>query len=649
VPAAYHWSNSRPSQSQKIVVVHFKAQLHFWARNYSIELHPPQPYLFSLSAQTHVADLKLTLAICYSTEKLEESLETDSTNMKLINTSTLELHDFYLADIPPYAILSHTWSDGEVNFQEMSSKNCSSKKGFAKIARTCQIALADGLEYAWVDTCCIDKSSSAELSEAINSMYQWYAKAAFCYVFLEDLPSDGTWDLAEKALPTCRWFTRGWTLQELLAPRIASNVRFYDKKFFYRGSKVEFVNAISKCTGVPRDVLMGVDAIAKYSVASKMSWAARRKTTRLEDSAYCLLGIFDVNMPLLYGEGGKAFRRLQEEIIKRHNDLTIFSWKTSRLPNTRVLGLFAESPEAFIHSSLSVPFSFDFVDFSVTNKGLRISGDLPLHVVYTKRQPRREGYQYAVFISYTPNVADGMIFLRKLGPKIFYRALLPEGTSSFAGRGDTAFSETDAVEDTSEYYILIDQNQKFSSKAFLNGALHIPPISKYDGFELQLRDAIPQTLWDVTNTVFLKPRPGDEVRYPLVIAATFGGMVDHQFLELVLLCDYRSDVGSPICRIFFKGSYPRVVEMLFQGRNRNESIYWSQFQFDCPEILQLGNTIEISRKERRRVVISAWFERKKVNVAMITHREDVEMFSLRIDFTVKDNAVRVFDPLGDQV
>jgi hypothetical protein len=330
--------------------------------------------------------------------------------MKLINTSTLELHDFYLAELPPYAILSHTWGDEEVNFQEMSSKNCSSKKGFAKIAKTCQIALADGLEYAWVDTCCIDKSSSAELSEAINSMYQWYAKAAFCYVFLEDLPPDGTWELAEKALPSCRWFTRGWTLQELLAPKTPNNVHFYDKEWFYRGSKVDFISVISKCTRVPVAVLTRVDAMAEYSVASKMSWAARRETTRLEDSAYCLMGIFDVNMPLLYGEGGKAFRRLQEEIIKRHNDLTIFAWEASQSPSTGILGLFAETPEAFTHSSLISPFLDDFVEFSVTNKGLRISGGLPLRGVRTKA---RDSDIYAIFVgAYTPDDIPGGIYLR---------------------------------------------------------------------------------------------------------------------------------------------------------------------------------------------------------------------------------------------
>jgi hypothetical protein len=237
-----------------------------------------------------------------------------------------------------------------------------------------------------------------------------------------------------------------------------------------------------------------------------------------------------------------------------------------------------------------------------------------------------------------------------LGPKLFYRALIPDGISSLAGFGDTEFSEIYKVtaEDTPEYYILIDQTQRTSNRAFLNYALHIPPILKSDGFELHFTDAVPQTLWDVTNRVLLKPRPGNGVQYRMVMAATFCGTVDDQWLELVILCNFISGFRSPTCRIFFKGSYPRVEAMLFQERNRNESIHWSQFQFDCPEILQLDNTID-SREGRRRSVISAWFEWKKVNVAMITHREDVDMFSLRIDFTVTDNAERVFGPLGDQV
>jgi len=111
--------------------------------------------------------------------------------MRLLDTKTLKFRDFYQIDIPPYAILSHTWGDEEVVFQEMSSRNQKLKKGFTKIKKTCDLAHEDGLDYAWVDTCCIDKSSSAELTEAINSMYQWYSEADLCYVYLEDLLSGG--------------------------------------------------------------------------------------------------------------------------------------------------------------------------------------------------------------------------------------------------------------------------------------------------------------------------------------------------------------------------------------------------------------------------------------------------------------------------
>jgi hypothetical protein len=141
--------------------------------------------------------------------------------MRLINTRTLELQDFSLSIIPPYAILSHTWGGDEVTFQDMSLPGHILKTGYSKIKQTCQLALQDSLEFAWVDTCCIDKSSSAELTESINSMFQWYMNAAVCYVFL-DLPENGQ---AEDGLNKCRWFTRGWTLQELLAP---NTVKFYD-------------------------------------------------------------------------------------------------------------------------------------------------------------------------------------------------------------------------------------------------------------------------------------------------------------------------------------------------------------------------------------------------------------------------------------
>jgi hypothetical protein len=305
--------------------------------------------------------------------------------MRLINTRTLELHDFYLLDIPPYAILSHTWGDGEVTFQDMSSPSRSLKKGYTKILQTCRLAQDQGIDFAWVDTCCIDKSSSAELTESINSMFDWYKNAIVCYVYLVDLPSNTS------ALTSCRWFTRGWTLQEMLAPR---RLDFYDMTWNLVGSKLSFIGTISKTTGIPPKVLLGDIALSDCSVAARMSWAASRQTTRVEDVAYCLLGIFDVNMPLIYGEGCKSFRRLQEEIIKRNADLTIFAWDAPQegSNNRQFLDLFAQSPAVFAHSSGVKAFKDDFPEFSVSNKGLLLSGDIPLRALIMPEEDDRKIY-----------------------------------------------------------------------------------------------------------------------------------------------------------------------------------------------------------------------------------------------------------------
>jgi hypothetical protein len=213
--------------------------------------------------------------------------------MRLLNTSTELLEEFIDTSIPPYAILSHTWGDGEVSLKDMiRDPACKSKLGYTKISMTCQLAQEDGLQYAWIDTCCIDKSSSAELSEAINSMYQWYKKAEKCYAYLFDLDStltglDSTltW---RKRLPQCRWFSRGWTLQELIAP---ADVWFYDGKWNLVFQKSEDSHMLKRITGIHQDVLKGSRSMLSMSVAQRMSWASRRVTTRAEDEAYCLLGI----------------------------------------------------------------------------------------------------------------------------------------------------------------------------------------------------------------------------------------------------------------------------------------------------------------------------------------------------------------------
>jgi hypothetical protein len=258
-----------------------------------------------------------------------------SANMWLINVNTMKLELFQGAHMPPYGILSHTWGDHEPSFRDLDNWCLTSKKpGAQKIELTCRQAKMDGLNYAWVDTCCIDQNSSAELAEAINSMFIWYKKAERCYAFLSDVEKD---HFGEQ-FPRSRWFTRGWTLQELIAPR---TVNFYDANWEPIGSKHALVPQITAITKIDQETLKGAN-IEIVSIAKRMSWAANRQTTRVEDLAYCLLGIFNINMPMLYGEGERAFRRLQEEIFRsKHSDQSLFAWGVP--PNLEII-----DPHAFL-------------------------------------------------------------------------------------------------------------------------------------------------------------------------------------------------------------------------------------------------------------------------------------------------------------
>ncbi|PMD16890.1 hypothetical protein NA56DRAFT_730642, partial [Hyaloscypha hepaticicola] len=185
--------------------------------------------------------------------------------------------------------------------------------GWSKVTGCCAQAALDGWEYVWIDSCCIDKTSSAELSEAINSMFRWYKKAEVCYAYLSDVSSasDDPRNFPSQ-FSQSKWFTRGWTLQELLAPHY---VDFFDQTWTWIGSKGSLNAVISQITGIA-DLVCYKEA----SVAQKMSWASYRETTRIEDLSYCLLGLFGVHMPPLYGEGENAFMRLQREIMNTTDD-----------------------------------------------------------------------------------------------------------------------------------------------------------------------------------------------------------------------------------------------------------------------------------------------------------------------------------------
>ncbi|RMZ17309.1 hypothetical protein D0862_00872 [Hortaea werneckii] len=339
--------------------------------------------------------------------------------MLLLNARTYALKFFHTAKTaPPYAILSHTWEDDEVLFKDMDDlEKAKAKSGWQKIEYICRQALNDGLEWAWVDTCCIDKSSSAELSEAINSMFNWYKCSMVCYVYLCDLTMTATlrddhpmiitwlglaeqfsaWDRSHPmvglvALPAsedlwkdheeyfeavtsvaisarrivdegyglhcsesdislidtlgafsrAKWWSRGWTLQELLAPR---DIVFMDQNWQQISRLPELVVTVSTISNVDVEVLLKTAPLESRCIAERLSWASKRSTTREEDTAYSLLGIFDANMPLLYGEGSRAFKRLQEIISLRSNDLSIYAWLKPLLVDDHLM--FAASPSYF--------------------------------------------------------------------------------------------------------------------------------------------------------------------------------------------------------------------------------------------------------------------------------------------------------------
>ncbi|KAI1854216.1 hypothetical protein JX265_000620 [Neoarthrinium moseri] len=294
------------------------------------------------------------------------------------------MHDFFGSSIPDFAILSHTWGTEEITYQQWMARDDSEgslacKSGYQKIIRASQQAREDGLDWIWIDTNCIDKTSSAELTEAINSMFKWYNDSKVCYAYLADV-AIADLSARDSTFRRSLWFTRGWTLQELLAPKY---LVFYTREWVPIGerSHPRLLLSISKATAIEPMYLTGHRSVTMASVAKRMSWLSKRRTTRDEDIAYCMLGIFGVNMPLLYGEGSKAFLRLQEEIIKVSHDHSLFCWTfTAEVPLDWV-SILAPTPGAFERSANYVPKELRqaLTPYTITNLGLSIQ----LPIVHT--------------------------------------------------------------------------------------------------------------------------------------------------------------------------------------------------------------------------------------------------------------------------
>lgn len=329
--------------------------------------------------------------------------------MHLIRTDgTFVIHQF---DAPrlwrdrskPYAILSHTWASNnadEVSFQDMKNiDQAKTKPGWEKIDETCKKAARDKIPYIWIDTCCIDKTGPHDqIQGEINSMYQYYAQAEVCYVLLSDVPGScpqltdreklkeifpynkRTW---AQCIERSRWFTRGWTLQELIAPK---RIEFYNRRWRWIGSlKGGLLDTVSKTTSIPKETLEKKPgaSLEYYTIAQRMAWAANRQTTKPEDMAYCLVGIFNVTLPAVPGEGIRAFERLQKEIIKQSRDHSIFAWNWRSGFKRKLSGnesLFAPHPRFFATHEPIVPLKETREKtyrhehtFEMTNGGLEIT------------------------------------------------------------------------------------------------------------------------------------------------------------------------------------------------------------------------------------------------------------------------------------
>ncbi|XXG95104.1 hypothetical protein Hte_001364 [Hypoxylon texense] len=490
--------------------------------------------------------------------------------MRLLNTTSYRLESFDGEFKPKYAILSHTWGNQEVLFEDIENYenlDWRRKSAWAKVEGSCRQASLDGYDYIWIDTCCINKSSSTELSEAINSMYQWYRSSAVCYAFLEDVQ-----DLPD--LSASRWLTRGWTLQELIAPE---TVLFYNKDWRLLGDRFELAPQISHQTKIGMDVLTrghivdgksqrahiigrlgycsscGVfdrsleSILGRFCAAQKMTWASHRETTREEDVAYCLLGLFQVNMTPIYGEGSHAFWRLQEEITKRWNDQSILVWHIP--PNDASLffdgssyasSLFAGHPNSF-QLSLSHYVQQRWAPQSYVQKTTRMEmapGKLALTALLCpiSTVPSHEDKRIAILdcvMGDDLKSRPALLLKRLPGPEEVYHLLMRHVCCIVEPPG--LMRPIDIRQAKMERISIVDDAHNASSDPYHYGLLH-SQITKFNQRDSQygIRDTFPR--WIDNDSHTLPPSP--------LYAVVFEDMSSISFVLWRQIPEYRCSIMS---------------------------------------------------------------------------------------------------------
>ncbi|KAI0532768.1 heterokaryon incompatibility protein-domain-containing protein [Xylaria digitata] len=496
-----------------------------------------------------------------------------------------------------YAILSHTWGwqdektgkwahkVDEVTYNKRhefsdpfdESLHPDKRKAYQKIYYTCRRALDLGYSYVWIDSCCIDKSNSAELTESINSMFRWYSEADLCLVYLVD--SRGGATASENGVPDsrrrlyteddtpCRWFSRCWTLQELLASR---KLEFYDSEWDLIGTLQdqasntldEFGSEISKITKVDAEACLGKAQLWEYSVEAKMNWASNRKAGRPEDIAYSLLGLFDIRMPLIYGEGARAaFQRLQLEIIKSTSDLSIFAWHTEGSHQEgQFCSILADSPSQFrFHRRICrvMPESHH----TMTNKGIQMTSNL--HRVQTP-----SGERYFLVLQDEEWQSDAIgIFLRKTDYNVFQR--VEESLVQIPGLGmhPTTHRAT--------FYITSSPQHSLKPPV-------LDPRSIYVPSEYEVIDLLPEACWDCENRVLLGKIPcNDGIRALKLSITTPDG---RRILVTLLSC-------PPILAILNYKTDNAISNALFTRAHRREIMNWDELVNKIPEIDDFDSSV----------------------------------------------------------